>query len=274
MEMRGQSMKKRSRRSPSIFILIVVILSGITINPLNLLTIQKNASGSTMTIFYEDFDSGTGALPWTGSSGTWTDRTNYPSGYGTSLWQVVADPTAPSSPNCLYSGPEQQGGFDNPWFYGTCTNAETPTIDLRNASSATLTFMHRYNFPGTPLTGTDGGTAVGFGDGGMVFISIDNGVMWDYIEPEEKYPGYVGGQPTWVSIGGFIYGGINPYEPFGDHDELLDLGGGGPYQLLLATQGGGAYVDDSGGWQPATFDLSDYIGNEVIISFRYTHGGT
>ncbi len=269
--MKRQNVERKVGRLVSIFILIMLVLGGITINPLNLLQIKKIASGAPITVFYEDFDSGTGALPWTGSSGTWTDRTNYPSGYGSSLWQVVADPTAPSSPNSLYSGPEQQGGADGLWRYGTCTNAETPSIDLRNASSATLTFMHRYNFPGTSYLGSDGGTGFAYGDGGMIFISADNGINWEYIEPKEKYPGYVGGQPTWFVDPIFgILGGLNPYEPFGDHDELLDLGGGGPYQMLIATQGGGAYVDDSGGWVQATFDLSDYVGNEVIISFRYT----
>lgn len=269
--MNRQTIKNRSRRVVSIFIVVMLALGGIITNPLDLLTTQKNASATSMTVFYEDFDSSTGALPWTGVSGTWTDRVNYPSGFGTSTWQVVAEATAPSSPNCLYSGPEQEGYYDSGavWFFGTCTNAETPLIDLRNASSATLSFMHRYNFPGTSLNGSDGGTAIGYGDGGVVFLSTDSGTTWDYIEPEEKYTGYVGGQPTWFIDPVFgILGGMNPYEPFGDHDELINIRGA--EQLLLSNQGGGAYVDNSGGWVPATFDLSDYVGNEVIISFRYT----
>ncbi len=272
MEMNRQGIKNRLSRLVSIYITAALIFCGLFVfNPFEFPVITKNASAATMTVFFEDFDSSQGPLPWTGSSGTWTDRVNYPSGWGTSTWQVVAEPSAPSGPNCLYSGPEQQGGNVGGvfgWYYGTCTNAETPAIDLKNASTATLTFMHMYNFPGTSYNGGDGGTGDAFGDGGMVFISTDNGITWEYIEPVEKYSGYVGGQPTWVIIGNFVYGGMNPYEPFGDHDELINVGVG--TQLLLAEEGGGAYVNNSGGWVPATFDLSDYAGYDVIISFRYT----
>ncbi len=255
----------------SILLSIFLIFGALIVIPLPLLVSDENASATTMTVFFEDFDTGTGNLPWTGASGTWIDTVNYPSGYGFSTWQVTSGPAPPSPPYCLYSGPEQEGYYDPAgWFYGTCTNANTPTIDLKNASSATLSFIHYYNFPGTIITGTDGGSPVGYGDGGMVFISTDSGATWEYIEPKEKYTGYVGGQPTWVIIGG-IRGGFNPYEPFGSYDELLDLSGmGGPYQMLLATEGGGAYVDFSGGWVPATFDLTKYIGYDIIISFRYT----
>jgi hypothetical protein len=132
--------------------------------------------------------------------------------------------------------------------------------------------MHKYNFPDTAYLGSDGGFGESFGDGGMLFVSSDDGTTWDYIEPVEKYSGYVGGQPTWYIDPVFgILGGMNPYEPFGDHDEYYDItGSGGPYQWLLANQGGGAYVGDSGGWEPATFDLSDYLGDEIKISFRFT----
>ncbi|UCE36053.1 MAG: lamin tail domain-containing protein [Thermoplasmata archaeon] len=269
----AKTTKSGAKRAITIFLVAVLMLGGFVINPFGFLKFQDNAQGTSMTVFFEDFDSGTGSLPWIGSSGIWTDPVNYPSGFGFSNWEVVMDASAPSPTNCLYSGPEQEGFYDPAgWYYGTCTNAETPTIDLQNASSATLTFMHRYNFPGTSYLGSDDGTGFAFGDGGMVFISTDFGGTWDYIEPEEKYTGYVGGQPTWYIHPVFgILGGMNPYEPFGDHDELYDLsGGGGPYQLLLASEGGGAYVDFAGGWMPATFDLSDYVGYEVIISFRYT----
>ncbi|UCE73654.1 MAG: VWA domain-containing protein [Methanomassiliicoccales archaeon] len=269
--MNRKQYKKKGYRITSIFMVVLLILGGaIVIDPFEFLVNKKNASAASMTVFYEDFDTGTGALPWVGASGIWTDRVNYPSGFGTSNWQVIAGPSPPSPSNCLYSGPEQWGFYDGiaEWYYGTCTNAETPSIDLRNASSATLSFMHLYNFPGTALTGSDGGTAIGYGDGGMVFLSKDYGATWDYIEPIEKYPGYVGGQPTWVTGGGIIWGGMNPYEPFGDHDALVNIRGAD--QLLLSNQGGGAYVDDSFGWVPATFDLSAYVGYEVTISFRYT----
>jgi hypothetical protein len=280
--MKKNRVKNRGQRVFCVVLVVLLTLGGVmVVNPLGIIKIQGNVSAASMTVFYEDFDSSTGTLPWTGSSGTWTDNVNNPSSYGISNWQVVTDPTAPTSPNALYSGPEQQGYYEPPpvyFYWGTCTNAETPSIDLRNASAATLTFMHRYNFPGTPLLGTDGGTAVGYGDGGMIFISTDYGVTWDYLEPEEEYPGYVGGQPTWeTDVVWGVRGGMNPYEPFGDHDELFFIGGF-PI-VLISDQGGGAYVDDSGGWIPATFDLTKYVGSEVIISFRYTQnwedqGGT
>jgi hypothetical protein len=269
--MKENKKKYYGRRIFSIMMVIILLLGGVmVVNPFEVFKTQENASAASMTVFYEDFDSSLGFLPWSGVSGTWTDRVNNPSGFGVSDWSVVFEPTSPSLSNCLYSGPEQMGGDSMGWYYGTVTNAETPTIDLRNASSATLSFMHMYNFPGTAYTGTDGGMGLSYGDGGMLFISDDYGLSWDYIEPEEKYSGYVGGQPTWLIIGGFIYGGMNPYEPFGDHNEILDLGGGGPYQTLRALEGGGAYVDNSGGWVPATFDLSKYAGSEIKISFRYT----
>ncbi|MFX0208861.1 MAG: hypothetical protein ACFFDT_22955, partial [Candidatus Hodarchaeota archaeon] len=80
--MRRQTVEKKVGKFVSIFLLVMLALGGITIDPLDLLQTKKNASGAPMTVFYENFDSSTGFLPWTGSTGTWTDRTNYPSGYG------------------------------------------------------------------------------------------------------------------------------------------------------------------------------------------------
>jgi hypothetical protein len=144
--------------------------------------------------------------------------------------------------------------FPTIWAYGQSYYLNTPSIDIKNASSAALTFWHKYDFIEEPWSLPGGGSGVAYGDGGMVFLSTDDGSTWDYIEPVGGYPGIVGGQSTWVLSGG-NYMGWNPYD-FRAHPERA---------------GGGAYIDDTGGlWVEAEFDLTEFTGNDIIISFRHT----
>ncbi|MEE9152306.1 MAG: hypothetical protein V3U20_10825, partial [Thermoplasmata archaeon] len=257
----GEDIEKRLGRAVSIFIMVMLLLSGAMVlepifNRFSFLTPVDSVSATPVIAFQDDLESG--GAGWSSGLDAWPDSvdgTGVPPG---DQW-ALSNLEAHSGSWSWYSGPEQLGFYDGfVTAYGQSYYLNTPSIDLKNASSATLTFWHKYDFIEEPWSISGGGSGLAYGDGGMLFASKDGGASWEYIEPVGGYPGVVGGQSTWVTIvlGPNTYrSGWNPYD-FRAHPER---------------GGGGAYVDDTGGqWVEVEFDLTDYAGQEVIISFRYT----
>ncbi len=135
-----------------------------------------------------------------------------------------------SGPNAAYSGSNCWGTKLIGDYQNNLTiNLENPSIDLSGTVNPILTFEHWYK------------TEENW-DGGVVKVSIDNGITWKKIYPEENggdYPGYdVVDQEIYNASG---------YEIAKD----------------------GAYSGDSTGWVPATFDLSNFAGETIIIKWTF-----
>lgn len=259
---RGNALKfsKGLNRALSIGIITAMMLSALVvfepeIGKLNIPNVVENAAATPYTELFEDADSVPPPIMPIGWDNT---QIGFPDGYfGThgNTWQTYSGDFY-SAPNCFFSGYEQLGqnmGID---FGGVFLPLISPIIDLQNASSAELTFWHKYNFIPTPWgPGPNGGFGEGYGDGGMVFVTMDGGATWDWIEPEGNYPGWVGGEATWT-MGMSTYGN-NPWEP------LIEP----PFDQ---EEGGGAYDGNSLDWVEATFDLTEYVGQNILIAFGYT----
>jgi len=179
-------------RVVSLFIALVLMFSGLFVmEPFlkdhGIMEFSEEASAAPMTVFSDNMDP---VQPgWDNTRDIGPDgvpRDGLPGINIGNEW-AVSSSDAHSPPNSWYSGPEELG-IDTfpPWEpFGHVRPLYTPTIDLKNASSAELTFWHRYNFMGRTDADVDGGIWTWYGDGGMVFATIDDGWTWNYMEPEE-----------------------------------------------------------------------------------------
>ncbi len=281
--MNKKNNKKKKGRILSIFIVIILLSSGVIIfepvvNDLGIFEFSQNAQGQSMIIFQDDMDP---LQPgWDNSRDIGPDgepRDGQPGANFGNEWQVSSLDSY-SGTFSWYSGPEElgvntgglilyMGNFYPEEPFGHVRPLYTPSVDLRNASSAQLTFWHRYNFIGITNIGPSNGIYTWYGDGGMVFITQDDGLTWDYLEPREEYPGIVGFNPSWSHNLNPPYYGNNPFSPLLNRTWSLPP----PYPPTPDRKdGSGAYVGNSGGWVPATFDLTPYVGTHVKIVFAYT----
>lgn len=230
---------------------------------------SEDAAAAPMAVFSDDMDPVQPGWDNTRVIGPDGEPRDGQPGFNPGNEWAVSSVDAYSPPNSWYSGPEELG-VDTfpPWEpFGHVRPLYTPSIDLRNASSAELTFWHKYDFLEVTDTDVDGGVWTWYGDGGMVFATADDGWTWDYLEPEEEYSGMVGFNPSWVHNMNPPFYGNNPFSPL----LRLFFGPSPPFPPTPDLQeGGGAYVGDSGGWTPANFNLDEYCGREIKIVFAYT----
>ncbi|MFO8051852.1 MAG: hypothetical protein R6V01_09175, partial [Thermoplasmatota archaeon] len=117
----------------------------------------------------------------------------------------------------------------------------TSVVDLQYADEAELSFKHKYNLK----VGSNGGVV-------MIGTDSDGDGSWDfkYIQPDQPY------------TGNFLTSAW---------DTMLDSYGNKMRWCWNGLSGGGS-LD----WDHVTVDLSDFLGEEVIVAFVYFHltGGT
>jgi hypothetical protein len=269
--MKMKEFNGKIRRIVTIFIGIALISGGLFIfdplvEKLGLPEIAENAQATPFIALSENADSVVApAVPGTWDNTIIGNPDGWPGTHG-NTWQTTSTDFF-SPPNAFFSGYEQRGATqwagDHTHYWGTYIPLVTPAIDLGNASSANLTFMHKYDFIQQPWgPGPNQGSGIAYGDGGMVFVTNDGGVSWDWIPPKGGYSGAVGGEETWE------YCWLNDIVGM----LLLHISGENPWECIDESEleGSGAYVGDSGGWVPAEFDLSEYIGDTIQIGFGYT----
>jgi len=130
---------------------------------------------------------------------------------------TITDIKAYSPIHSWYSGKEQSGETG-----GATIALETPEFDLVNSNSAFFSFYHYYEFDSFGDT---------YPDGGIVEITVDNGITWTEITPVNNYPGVI------------TRGYRNPLNGYS------------------------AFVGTSNGWKEEKFCLNNYVGNKIKMRF-------
>ncbi|MFH1656973.1 MAG: S8 family serine peptidase [bacterium] len=167
--------------------------------------LSNNASETTLTpvtLFFDDMESG--------SNGWIVSGIN-------NLWELG---TPTSGPMSAFSGVNLWGTnlSGNYGFDYTLEDLTYSSLDLTMVSSASLSFQNWYNTESSY-------------DGGIVSVSIDGGLTWQYL----NYGGY-------------------------DHT----LGCGNPIPDAWV-----AFSGSSNGWRKETIDLTSYVGNVIDIRFEF-----
>ncbi|UCE17353.1 MAG: hypothetical protein JSV84_10665, partial [Gemmatimonadota bacterium] len=132
-----------------------------------------------------------------------------------------------------YDGDDLLYGYGDWWFQVL----RTPVIDLREASSPTLTMVANWSVePSDPE-------------------SADPPLDWD-------------GWNVWVSTdGGATFDDL--LIPVGDYNAVWDTSQAYEFHGIYVPGGVSVFNDSSHGWVDVEFDLSDYVGQEIVIRINF-----
>lgn len=112
-----------------------------------------------------------------------------------------------------------------------CAAIASPTIDLTDASTASVSFSHWFDTRASSFSGR-------LYDAGTLFVTGDGGETFEHVEPDDGYSSSVFWFPTRTCLNGASFG----FEGFGG---------------------------SSDGWQNATVNLDSFAGDEIQFVFAF-----
>jgi len=186
------------------------------------------AIAQTDTLYFEGFE---GSIDWEVGDMYW---------YGDTLIYWHTDTFGSYDGESFWCGTMDVGGTGyNGYNDGWLQYMDTPGISLPASPAADIYFTFKQKFHCEPAAGLPEDYPFGYNgwDGADIWISTDEGVTWDVIDPAT--PAY-----DVTSLWGFGFCGLGPNYP--------------------------AWAGSSGvAFEPANFDLTSYAGTEVILRFVF-----